>query len=252
MSTTFEYRFYNSDFDLHHDKLIEMYIKNGMKSSSWFKNLPTYTDSPAKNYWNHWKHTLSRLFNNELSKEDVDKEFFADNPGNPTVKRCPGIKDLLSKSLVITSPCEMFIEVKDGEIFSTHVSAKHLATIHFHNERQFKYNGDNTFENLVNAKINIPILYRINSDIVMLPATYHNPSTDFIVAPGAISKKYSNLQELNVNTFINVKENKTIYIKEGEPLAYLWTNSGFKIKHNPDLFDLRMKTKFNDNLRNLI
>jgi hypothetical protein len=250
----FEYKFKDESLDKQGSEVINSYIANGIKSNPWYKNFPVYVTSLEKNYISHWKSLVSKFRQNIISQEDIENEFFPNrgNPGLATVKKCPGISDLLAKSLVITAPCEMYIEVRNKEISSTHVIANKLVTLDWHPTSQYQREGNNTFDDVLNIKFVFPILFRMNSYVCLFPPTYHNPKANFEVACGVINEKYTRIHDLNVSIFIDASEDKDIHIKEGQALGYFWNQNSIKIKHNPDLNDLRLKTRFNSNNRNLL
>ena len=155
--------------------------------------------------------------------------------GMGNVKTCPSFQQLFKDSYTFVSPCDFELEVgsqghrmlQPSNIWwntSTHTNIKNFPS-------QMGLDWD---KNLYNVKLGPNILISTNIGkltVVTLPSFYHNPRTEILIPPGVFDITPNINLELNLNTFIDLKElsvadSKTIKIKSGQPLAMLYLPQG--------------------------
>jgi hypothetical protein len=253
MAYTFEYKFMNDSFNSkeHASDICEMFISKGIPP--WYKNMNTYIMSDKHSYWKHWLSVYNAFMANRISKDSVEREFFNQRlaNGSSTIKKCPGIKSLLSTTLVLKAPCEMYIQIKEGRVESTHTADSDLCEIRQHDDSQFKYDNGQVFSNKKNIKFAMGIKFSLNATTVWMPPSYHKHNNNIETLPAVLESDYSYFQELNINTLVDVSIDKDIHIQKGDALAYLWTDSPIKFKFNPNLKDSRVKSRFNQSAKSI-
>ena len=234
----------------HIDKFLTKTYPN---DSIWYKSLPTYFTSTARNFKDHWKYYIKQLENKKINSIDVEQEFFQhthDTDESRTAKRCAGILSLFKKSYTVKFPCELFVEIKDHQIRSIHVPNKKLIHVVSHDDGSFKPQNPsaNIFQNKKSLKIVLPVYISTEIPYVFLNPSYHN-TLPFDVLPASIDNEYTKIQDLTVHTLVDVSEDRDIMINEGDALAYMWFAENTKLKFNEKLVDTRMRTKFNSPAR---
>ena len=214
------------------------------KSSTWHKSLPYYYTSVAKNYISHWKNYFYSLKNNVISSNDIDQEFFSGKLGkSATVKKCPGVLGVMTKSFIVKSPCEIYIQILDNEIASVHCSDTRLANIVSHSDFEFKTDKSSVFKNKKSIKISLPVKLKTKLPYLFLNPSYHTNS-NLEVLPGVIEDPYNDYMSLIVHTLVDVSVNKDIIIKPGDPIAYMWLPKLTKLVYNNKILDNRFNQYF--------
>jgi|TARA_R110000787_G_scaffold46734_1_gene113503 hypothetical protein len=147
------------------------------------------------------------IFNPEL------KKFI---PYARTIKTCPGFINLYKRSLLITSPFDIYIELGDDKIISSTAGQTNFKIADIHSEEQFlKYIPNNKKYKFI-IKINLPFFIDTNISLSMNPSYYH--FNDLNVLPGILPFNYKG----DIHFFIPIeKEKNQIYIKKGDPLFLL-------------------------------
>lgn len=149
-----------------------------------------------------------------------------------TIKTCPGFINLYKRSILLTSPFDIYIEMKDDKIISSNVGQTDFEIVSIHSQEQFlKYVPNNKKYKFI-IKITLPFFIDTNVSLFMNQSHYH--FSDFNVLSGILSPNYKD----DINFFIPVeKEKNEIYIKKEDPLLLITPlcekkiNLNFK-KHN--------------------
>jgi|TARA_E500000318_G_scaffold73148_1_gene67791 hypothetical protein len=178
---------YNSSFE-------EDHIKNCIKKMPY--NLPTY-----------FKNIPHQMFNPEL------KKFL---PFLRTVKTCPGYVNLFKHSLLICNPVDSYIQFNDHGI----EFQKHGA---YNDEKAFAHPNDHLLKYVPNKhnykfiiKYCLPFSFKSNVAYISMDPGYH--FSDHKTLPGIVPSNWFN----EYNIFIPIhKDQKELYIKQGEPLSII-------------------------------
>lgn len=216
------------NYNWHNDNLgIERYLEVGNKKTNcWWKNL-----SNRYKLFDVFKSNAHKFYNNIPFniKDDTSK----------SAKTCPAIGDgLLNKTIIIKSPCDILINVQKDGGYYYEIPDKRFLTIATHSPDQFWTSKNNIFQDYFNLKFELPIQVSTNGlPFMFLDPQYHNLQSPFKVINGVIEGKYTKSQPLNINTLMHIQEEKTLLIKEGDVLAYLWTPESCKLKYDENLVD---------------
>ena len=138
-------------------------------------------------------------------------------PHGRTIKTCSGFINLYKRSILFTSPFDVYIELDDTKIISARAGRTNFEVAELHSGQQFLDYVPNNKKYKFILKINLPFSIDTNVSIHMSESFYH--FNEFNILPGIISSSYKG----NINFFIPVKKEKNeIYIKKGDPL-FLFT-----------------------------
>ena len=156
---------------------------------------------------------------------NVERKKFV--PYLTTIKTCPGFINLYKRSLLFTSPFDIYIELDDNKIISARAGKTDFQVASIHQGQQFLDYVPNNKEYKFILKINLPFLINSNVSMHMSESFYH--FNQFNVLPGIIPSSYKG----DINFFIPVKKEKNeIYIKKGDPLFLITPlcETGVKLK----------------------
>ncbi len=156
-----------------------------------------------------------------------------------TIKTCPGFINVYKRSILLTSPFDIYIEMNDDKIINNKVGQTDFKIASIHPQEQFlKYVPNNKKYKFI-IKINLPFFIDTNVPLFMNQSDYH--FSNFNVLSGILSSNYKD----DINFFIPVeKEKNEIYIKKEDPLLLITPlcekkiNLNFK-KHN-DIMKYRL------------
>lgn len=137
------------------------------------------------------------------------KKFF---PYARTIKTCPGFINLYKRSLLITSPFDIYIELDEDRIIESEAGQTQFNVAKLHSNEQFlDYTPNNKYKFIM--KINLPFYINTNVSLHISPSIYH--FNNFNILPGIIPNNY----EGQMNFFIPIKkERDELHIKKGDPL----------------------------------
>jgi hypothetical protein len=154
----------------------------------------------------------------------LPKEIYANNIPSPTMKTCVGMYDFYAKSICLPLWSELTITTKNNEYswqFSDCVTEGIV-----HNKHQYAGFGDGTGQ----LKLESPWLFETKDTVhwAVSQPTYSNKKVfDYVVLPGVLEFKHQNAT--NVQTLINLRENKTFCIPHNTPLALFTPMSDKKV-----------------------
>lgn len=204
---------------------IEKYLEVGNKKNNcWWKSLKHNT----KFFEVFNKH--AHQFFNKIPSDENDGVY-------RSAKICPAIGDgLLNKSIIVKSPCDILINVQSDGGYYYEIPDERFLNISSHSADQFWTSENNIFQDYYNFKFELPIQVSTNGlPFMFLDPLYHNLQTPFRVVNGVIEGKHTKSQPLNINTLIHIQEEKTLFIKAGDVLAYLWTPESCKLSYDENL-----------------
>lgn len=187
-----------------------------VKTCEWFKSLPTHSPTNPINravaFLNHYKNQGPSQYT--------------------TAKICPGIKNILLKSIVVHAPCDMDICVTnevnpEGEYFpivlasDVRLNSLPIATT-THCKEQFTSSKSKVFTDHVNLKIDTRIVLQSkNINPIFMQPIYHNPNAPWRVAPAAFDADNRNFSTIIFNAFLPI-DTKPFSIKKGDALFYIY------------------------------
>jgi len=153
------------------------------------------------------------------------KEWFKTaQPNDPvpkTVKACPGIKDLLSKVIILKFPTDLLLDIQADGTYKWRTPWP-VQNFNVSSHQSWQYN----FSDNINIKISLPLSLSCtkNVDIIYLEPFYHT-SVPYKVIPGIVklSSKHQSIQPINL--FFD-RENKTYQFRAGQPLCYIMVCNG--------------------------
>lgn len=210
------YRFQNNtlnDKDVAETLIKKILVKATPTSSCWWSKMKHRTDG--------FKDNIDRIKGDHANF--IKKVGQNTNPNRgTTAKTCPGILGLFNQTYLIKSPTDIIITItKTGE-FLYDVADSSICNLEEHNQEEFFQEDNQLFKNKKSIKFALGISIKTTGfGYVLSDPTYHSNS-GFFVPTGLINEKYSNNQQLNIITLIDIpKEAKTVIIKEGDVLAYL-------------------------------
>ena len=159
------------------------------------KNLPKYFSSIPKNMFSL-----------------KSKKFI---PYLRTIKTCPGFINLYKRSLLVTSPFDIYVGLEGTKIIDMKAGRTNFEIAEEHPGDQFlNYTPNKVYKCIL--KISLPFEFDSNVSLFMSETFYH--FNDFNVLPGILPSSYNS----GINFFIPVKKNQNdLYIKKGDPLFLL-------------------------------
>lgn len=160
--------------------------------------------------------------------------------GYKNVKTCVSFLYMWQQSYLLTSPCDMEIEVSPSG-YEVYVSETEKARFvsHTHEESAPRSQMGSTFDpNWMNLKFESPIQIMGNEhrfDLIFMQPFYWDTQTELIVAPGVLPIVPDRSTGFNINLFVNKTRKRTIKISKGYPLACVYSASGpLKFINEPD------------------
>ena len=156
-------------------------------------------------------------------------------PDQKTIKSCPGFINLYKRSILVTSPFDIYLEFDENKII-TEVIGKtgYGITTQQNNTQLLNYVNGKDYKFII--KIELPIYLKSDVSILMLDSFYH--FNKHLAIPGIVNKKYESI----ISFFMPVKKRQTeLYIKQGDPLFLIVPMCEDKIK---------LKIKKNNNVSN--
>lgn len=234
-----EYYFMNPFYgkEVSEERIKEYLEESNPSSNGWWHTLKLHWDPLFKSYFEYFKTAHADFFLGKIKEPPPMLSI-------RTAKACPAIMDVLTNSFLIKSPSNIIITIDPEGRFLWHSSdrsenEREVIDIVSHGEKQFRTYGDNDiFKDKLNIKFNFPIYIKSTAPFIWLPPTYHNPDSIFKVFPGALNKKWNSVNQLNLNTYINIPKNQTetYHIKKGDVMGYLWFPEKTKLKHSKKRF----------------
>ena len=141
-----------------------------------------------------------------------------------TIKTCPGFINLYKRSILVTSPFDLYVRLNGTEIVDQMAGQTDFQVADTHPGDQF-LNYVNTDKYKTLLKIYLPIKIHTNVSLHITQSSYH--FNNFEVSPGIIPNNY----EGTLNFFIPIqKEKNEIYIKKDDPLFLITPLCEKKIK----------------------
>lgn len=138
-------------------------------------------------------------------------------PYSRTIKTCAGFINLYKRSLLVTSPFDIYAELDNTKIINSKLGKIDGEFVHLHPGYQLLDYVPNNKKYKFIVKINLPFTIDTNVSMYMSQSTYH--FNNFDILPGILPSNYKGF----INFFIPVeKEKNEIYIKKGTPL-FLFT-----------------------------
>lgn len=221
----YEWNWTSNDFmDEDFDKFIEVSKKT---KNDWWKSLDSFH---LKTYAEHFKSVATHYFKTgELAEKHT----------TATAKTCPAITTgLLDKCILIKAPCDAYISINNNGVAYWNIKSPEDLNIESHATHQFWSKEKNPFENKINFKFSIPIIFDFKGDTTMfLQPQFHKQNYPFQVVNGSVNVRR---KMQNVNVLIDIPKQQTeYYIKEGTVLAYLWLdNKNIFLEKNEKLRNL--------------
>ena len=253
MAEIIKYR-YSKGADAYLDKedISQFLEKASPGKCPWYKGLPVYSSSPAKNYLQHWKLWWDAVKKGQVNPEDVDREFVeADNKaGSITGKRCPGIIGILNKSWIVKSPVEAYIHIEDGDIKSVHCSDERFLQVHSHDVSQYRPQGTDLFTTKKSLKLTFPVMLSTKIPYVFFSPVFHK-ETEFEPVPGVLEDHWTYDVNLVVHCMTDITKDRYIHIKPGDPIAYLWLPEKTSLQYDPTFKDKRFMKYLNRPMHSL-
>lgn len=156
------------------------------------------------------KQRIKKMFDSESS--EIQK----------TIKQCDGIIKLWSKSFLLKFPCDVVIDIKQGEGWRYN-SADKIMNINGHGQKQYG--------KMMPGKWAIKFTYNLflnnNCDLIPLSPIYHSIQP-YEVLPGVIFKKNRHPSILNIIVvFPDITD--SYLFKKGDPLCLLYTEGPAKL-----------------------
>ena len=152
---------------------------------------------------------------------DTPKKYLVEGQEQPTIKRCPGLIDLYSRSIAMPAwfDAEFTLEPDGGLQVK---GGRGSAEITAHDKRQYEYFVKGSPSR--NFKIGSPWAVKSTPDIKILvhEPTWHSYETHDVITlmPGVIDTKYNFATHMNYITRPAL-ETKSIFLEPGDPLAFL-------------------------------
>jgi len=142
-----------------------------------------------------------------------------------TIKTCPGFINLYKRSILVTSPFDIYIRFNDTEIVEQQagqISNYIVGNIHS-GEQLLNYVSQKKYKFIM--KIHLPFYIDTSVSLHLTESSYH--FNNFNILPGIYPLSYNK----EFNFFIPIeKEKNEIYIKKGDPLFLLTPLCEKKIK----------------------
>lgn len=183
------------------------------------KNLYDYYQiDKASNFYPNWFKNLEKDYQDNLVRPS-------------TIKRCVGILDTYKTGFIFPMWSDLIIKIQDGSYQWLFAHNKSIADVSDHRQ----WNSYINPQEYGHLKINS--IWRIKSkqDIKFYfthPYWNHNPINSYSIVSGMLNFKYQ--FNTSINMFIDLKENRTIEIKQGTPLIHLMplTEKEIVLKHH--------------------
>lgn len=240
----------------HADNFLNMIVQsNSPGSSNWFKSLRLFVNSEAKTMLEYVQYYKAKYLRGEIKREDYE-QISAQGASSLTVRQCPGIKELMTRSITIKAPCDIIIQFGNKALmegkgdFQTLIADEGMVNIQSHHPSQWhsSISKHNIMKNKVNVKFLFPI--QMYTDKAK-PWVYTNPAyhtnSPFEVLPGGIFGDYTKGQGLIINTVYNINENEDetiIKINQGDPIAYMVFPEKMKVKRTEKVLHGIFRPKF--------
>ena len=225
-------------------EFVDSVLIPGLGSSSWLKELPptigTYLFGGKVLTPSHLYSKIKRMLKYGTPEEAQEAAEVLRAP-IATAKTCPGIKRLLSNSLVVVCPTDVHITVfKSGDWLANVAEGEFLTITEDHPIYQLDTlkEGSSIFRGRGVIKFKIPIHLSAVGDYLILPAQYHKAHESLQTLVGLVPRERFARKgaTLNIINTLNTSpdEDYDITIKKGTPLAYLWSSTPWDIKYSTD------------------
>jgi hypothetical protein len=236
--TTLTYWF--KDEDLRDRDLIDSYLDNkGTKGSCWFSSLGVnISEGLIGKYIPSIREFITTMHKTCLDGdtkacENLNHEALA------TVKTCPGVRGIISNSIVVKAPCDISITINsEGEWLYRSADVRLVEITEDHHALQFgaPFNTKNSalFKNKRVIKFKLPITISTDGpSYIHLQPQFHS-DLPLSVVNGVIEEPYTTegapLSIITLYTLPKRGSTLEIQISKGDALAYLWSPKPFKIK----------------------
>jgi len=220
-------------------ELIDLYLENkGTKGSCWFSSLKlNISENLIGKYIPSMKRFIATLQKSCLGGDSKACEYINLDKLS-TIKTCPGVRGIISNSIVVKAPCDILITVNsEGEWVYRVPDSRLVQVAEEHPAMQFgaPFTNENSalFKNKRVIKFKLPI--KISTDgtpYIHLQPQFHS-DLPLSVVNGIIEGPHTKGAPLNIITLCTLpKRGSTleIQINKGDALAYLWSPKPFKIK----------------------
>jgi hypothetical protein len=219
----------------------------GTRSCSWYASLPSnISETIVGKYIPGVAKFLHYVHKKCLGGDTNLCGYVESGSGLATVKTCPGVRGVLSNSIVVRSPCDVNITISDngGWVYnSSNLSLLELTEDHPPEQfgAPFKGNKDRSlFSNNRVIKIKLPLLFATanNTPYLYLDPQFHVDTVPLKVVLGQIDNYATKKAPLNIITMFKIPEKGEtldIHIKKGTVLAYLWFPNSYKLEITPSL-----------------
>lgn len=139
-----------------------------------------------------------------------------------TIKQCDGIIKLWKKSYLLKFPCDVVVDVKQGEGWRYN-SADKIMNVSGHGQQQYGKMMPNKWA----IKFTYNLFLNNTNDLVPLSPIYHKVQP-YEVLPGVIFKKNKHPSILNIITVLPDITDSYLF-KKGDPLCLLYTEGNNKL-----------------------
>lgn len=152
--------------------------------------------------------------------KNCESEYRVNGILRSTAKKCPGIIDYYKTGLVIPLWSDLELNVLNNQI--SYQFADKVSSIDFHHEGEWNFMIDKEINNVIHLKIISPWRLKTKSHVNFLfkDAYYNNQPFNFLSTPSA-TLNFKDQNTANINMFLNLKENKTYFLKHQTPLAHI-------------------------------
>ena len=149
------------------------------------------------------------------------------NPKSRTIRTCSGFLNYFSRSIVFKSPCDIQI-IHDHEKIIVNYGKEKLndgKRLEIHDNKQFlSYIKNDRYKTIIKLCFNIKLM--TDYPLIINNCWYH--FNNYEIIPGVLNcTEYP----FDLNLFLALpKENNNIFIKQGDPLCHIFTESEKNIK----------------------
>jgi len=184
-------------------------------------------EEDAKNMFKMIPHNFPKYFS-KIPKNLNIENMSTILPFSSTIKTCPGFINLYRRSILVTSPYDIYIQYNEKGIQYYHVGQINLNRygdiVSVHSNSQFiDYINTNKYKFI--TKITLPITLNTDISLLMSQSSYH--FNDLNILPGVLPFNYKR----DLNFFIAVEKNvNMLHIKQGDPLFLMTPLCENKIK----------------------
>ena len=198
-------------------------------SSSWFQSLKKTTNLFNPLY------VFDYMKQNNLVVANAKKLDYK----NYTMKTCPGITGLFKSTILLKTPIDINIFIKDEEQNSFIINKSlfpAMLEIQTHHNNQFS-SGSDRFKNYRNLKFCYPFKVSSSHSYIFTTPYWHN-ELPFDVPPGGCFNVYKEHSDLQLNVLYKMdttKQINEINIKKGTVLGYMVFPHSVKLKVNKNL-----------------